>query len=272
MWLDHPTINISFPQKTTSQNKLAVKENIDLITYVDSNEAAQKNTYLQKMTNQKIGRNVMASKTISSDAKKEKIYADLHIHTVYSPDSVLQPKTLVDQLEAHSFIKVAAVTDHDSVRGCRVTIDLASAYPDILIIPGVEITTPQGDIVILGTNELPPRPWTPEDVVDYAKTAGAVTIVAHPFREYGMGDLTRNYKVNAIEVLNGGSTSAANNEAMNLAKGMGLPGTAGSDAHQLSELFSVCNIIDADLNVESILKAIKNGSVSTQLSKGSIHF
>jgi hypothetical protein len=202
----------------------------------------------------------------------ESLYADLHIHTVYSSDSLIQPKTLVDQLEAHSFIKAAAVTDHDSVRGFRATVELASAYPDILIIPGVEITTPSGDMLVLGTEELPPRPWMPEAVVDYAKSIGGVSIVAHPYREYGMGDLARNYKVDAIEVLNGGSTSAANNEAKELAKSMGLPGTAGSDAHRLSELFSVCSKIDASLGVDSVLRAIKKGSISTQAARGSIHF
>ena len=200
------------------------------------------------------------------------IQADLHIHTVYSPDSVVQPKTLVDQLVAHSFIKVAAVTDHDSVRGCKATVELASAYPDILIIPGVEISTPQGDMVILGTDELPPRPWTPEVVVDYAKSIDAVSIVAHPYREYGMGDLARNYKIDAIEVLNGGSSAAANSQAKELAKSMGLPGTAGSDAHQMSELFSVYNQIDASLEIASVLKAIKKGFVSAQSGRGSIHF
>lgn len=200
------------------------------------------------------------------------IQADLHIHTVYSPDSVVQPKTLVDQLVAHSFIKVAAVTDHDSVRGCKATVELASAYPDILIIPGVEISTPQGDMVILGTDELPPRPWTPEVVVDYAKSVDAVSIVAHPYREYGMGDLARNYKIDAIEVLNGGSSAAANSQAKELAKSMGLPGTAGSDAHQMSELFSVYNQIDASLEIASVLKAIKKGFVSAQSGRGSIHF
>jgi hypothetical protein len=199
------------------------------------------------------------------------IQADLHIHTVYSSDSLIQPKTLVDQLVAHSFIKAVAVTDHDSVRGCKATVELASAYPDILIIPGVEITTPSGDMLVLGTEELPPRPWTPEAVVDYAKTIGGVSIVAHPYREYGMGDLARNYKVDAIEVLNGGSTSAANNQAKELAKSMGLPGTAGSDAHRLSELFSVCSKIDASLDVDSVLRAIKKGSISTQAARGSIH-
>ena len=196
------------------------------------------------------------------------IQADLHIHTVYSSDSVIQPKTLVDMLAAHSFIKVAAVTDHDSVRGCKATVELASAYPDILIIPGVEIGTPLGDIMILGTEELPPRPWMPEVVVDYAKSIGAVTVVAHPFREYGMRDLARNYKFDAVEVLNGGSSAAENNEAKALAQSMGLPGTAGSDAHQVSELFSVNTKIDASLSVEGVLKAIKKGSVSAQVTRG----
>ena len=195
------------------------------------------------------------------------IQADLHIHTVYSSDSLIQPKSLVDMLVAHSFIKVAAVTDHDSVRGCRATVELAGAYPDILIIPGVEISTTDGDMLVLGTEELPPKPWTPESIVDFAKSIDAITIVAHPFREYGMGELARKYKVNAIEVLNGNSSKAANSEAKALAKSMGLPGTAGSDAHQVSELFTVNAKVEADLKIESVLKAIKKGSVSAQMTK-----
>jgi predicted metal-dependent phosphoesterase TrpH len=175
-------------------------------------------------------------------------------------------------LVAHRFIKVAAVTDHDSVRGCRPTVELASAYPDILVIPGVEISTEQGDLVILGTFELPPKPWTPEVVADFAKSVGGISIVAHPFRTYGMGERVRNCKVDAIEVLNGGSSQTANNEAKELAKSLGLPGTAGSDAHQVSELFSVYNKVESSLDVDEILKAVKKGSVSAKLNRGSIHF
>jgi predicted metal-dependent phosphoesterase TrpH len=175
-------------------------------------------------------------------------------------------------LVAHNFIKVAAVTDHDSARGCRATVELASAYPDILIIPGVEISTEQGDVVVLGTYELPARPWTPEVIVDFARSVGGVSIVAHPFRLYGMGERARDYKIDAIEVLNGGSSKTANNQAKELAKKFGLPGTAGSDAHQASELFSVYNKIEASLDIDSILKAIKKGLVLAQVNQGSIHF
>jgi predicted metal-dependent phosphoesterase TrpH len=197
------------------------------------------------------------------------IHADFHIHTIYSADSVIQPKTLVDLLVSHGFIKVAAVTDHDSVRGCRATVELASAYPDILIIPGVEISTPEGDMLVLGTDVLPPKPWTPEVVIDFAKSFGGVSIAAHPFRTYGMGKGVCNYKLDAIEIQNGGSSFDANAQAKDLAKTLGLPGTAGSDAHSVSELFSVYNKVDASLNVDSILQAIKKGKVSAQVTRGS---
>lgn len=175
-------------------------------------------------------------------------------------------------LLAHNYIKVAAVTDHDSVRGCRATIELASSYPDILIIPGVEVSTTSGDMLVLGTMEMPPKPWDPQDVADYAKSVGAVAIVAHPYRLYGMGDVARTLKVDAIEVLNGGSSAEANRQAKEMAKECGLPGTAGSDAHQVSELFSVSTQIQAELNVDDILSAIKKGSIFAQSARGSIHF
>jgi predicted metal-dependent phosphoesterase TrpH len=200
------------------------------------------------------------------------IRADLHIHTTYSDDSTVTPKALVEKLAAHNSIKAAAVTDHDTVNGLNETRKLAAAYPDILIIPGVEISTPKGDILVLGAEETPPQPWTVENVVDFARDNDYVSVVAHPYREYGMGDLARNYKFDAIEVLNGESTPHANKLAHDLAKSMKLPGTAGSDAHNPSEPLTVYTEIQAGLNVDEILKAIKKGLVSAHSAARSIHF
>ena len=87
-----------------------------------------------------------------------------------------------------------------------------------------------------------------------------------------MGDLAENYRVDAIEVLNGGSTAGENSQAKELAKRLGLPGTAGSDAHRVSDLFSFYSKVDASLDIEEVLKAIRKGSVSAQASTGSIRF
>ncbi len=200
------------------------------------------------------------------------IQADFHIHTTFSDDSETRPKDLVEKLVAHPTIKVAAVTDHDSVKGIDTVRNLAAPFPDILIVPGVEISTPQGDIVILGTEELPPKPWSVESVVDFAKKNDCVSIAAHPFREWGLGDVARTSNVDAIEILNGASSASANQQARDLAKELGVPGVAGSDSHKPSELFSVYNEVQAGLNVDEILKALKKGQLSTFQAERSIRF
>lgn len=200
------------------------------------------------------------------------IYADLHIHTTYSDDSSVLPKALVESLVRHSFVKVAAVTDHDTVRGCSIIKQLASAYPDILIIPGVEITTPVGDVVVLGAGETPPKPWTVQNVVNFAKERDLVSVVAHPYREYGMGDEAKNYVFDAIEVVNGGSSASENEQARQLAKLLGLPGTGGSDAHRQQDLFNVYTEVKAGLDVDEILHAIKKGLTKAVQTGTSIRF
>jgi len=200
------------------------------------------------------------------------IRADLHIHTKYSADASINPKTIVDQLCAHPSIKAIAITDHNTLEGYRHVRQLASSYKDILIMPAVETGTPHGDIIILGTEELPPTPWNIQSVIDFAKQRDALTIVTHPYRGFGLGDTARNYSFDAIEVLNGASIPHVNKLAENLAKTMGLPGVAGSDAHSAEELWTVYTEIQATSDTDEILKAIKNRLVKVARTEKSIHF
>jgi len=200
------------------------------------------------------------------------IQVDLHIHTRYSFDASIHPKTIVDQLYAHPYIKAAAITDHNTVEGyCKVR-ELASAYQDILIIPGVEVATAEGDLIVLGVAELPPKPWTVANVIDFARERGALAIVAHPYRACGLGDLAKNYNVDAIEVLNGTSSPHTNKMAESLARAMGLPGVAGSDAHNVSELWTAYTEVQASSDIDEILKAIKKGLVGVASTGESIRF
>lgn len=200
------------------------------------------------------------------------IKADLHIHTIYSFDASIHPKTIVDQLYAHPFIKAVAITDHNTVEGYYKVHKLASAYQDIVIIPGVEISTVEGDLTVLGVAELPTKPWTIENVIDFARERDGLVVVAHPYRAYGLGDLAKNYDFDAIEVLNGISAPHVNKMAETLAKAMGLPGVAGSDAHRVHELWTVYTEVQASSDTDEILKAIKKGLVRVASTGKSIHF
>jgi predicted metal-dependent phosphoesterase TrpH len=200
------------------------------------------------------------------------IRADLHVHTRYSFDSSIDPKTFVEQLRAHPTFQAVAVTDHNSVEGYQRVRELASAYMDVLIIPGVEISTPEGDVIVLGIGRLPPKPWNVQDLVDFAKQNDGVVIVPHPYREYGLGSSAKNYAVDAIEVLNGCTSPRANKLAEDLAKEMGLPGVAGTDAHNIDDLWNVCTEIEAKFDVDDALRAIKKGFVRAFSNRRSIHF
>jgi len=184
----------------------------------------------------------------------------------------MHPKTIVNQLFAHPFIKAVAITDHNTVKGYYRVRELASIYQDIVIIPGVEISAAEGDVIILGVAGLPPEPWTVENVISFAHERGGLIVAAHPYREYGLGDHARNYKVDAIEILNGSSSPYANKLAADLAKAIGRPGVAGSDAHKPDELWTAYTEIQASQDVDEILKAIKKGSVGVVASGKSIHF
>ena len=200
------------------------------------------------------------------------IRVDLHVHTIFSPDSSIPPKTLVETLLAHPFIKAVAVTDHNTVRGYFKVRELATAYSDLLIIPGVEVSTVEGDVILLGVAEVPPKPWTVENVIDFARSRGGLVVAAHPYRAYGLGDSAKKYPIDAVEVLNGGCPRQLNMLAEELAKAMGLPGVGGSDAHRVDELWTVYTEIQASTDLDDVLRAIKLGLVKASHSGKSIRF
>ncbi len=74
---------------------------------------------------------------------------DLHLHTTAS-DGRLTPTELV-QLVARRGLKVVALTDHDSTEGLDEAFEAARAFPELTIIPGIELSTdvPGAEIHIL---------------------------------------------------------------------------------------------------------------------------
>ncbi|HJX02367.1 MAG TPA: PHP domain-containing protein [Candidatus Bathyarchaeia archaeon] len=200
------------------------------------------------------------------------IHADLHFHTCYSSDATNLPKQIVERLNTHPTIKAIAITDHNTLEGYRKTSELAKTYPDILIIPGVEISAEEGEIILLGIEKLPPEPWTARNVITYAKANNALAIASHPYRGYGLGDRVLQLDLDAIEILNGITPPNQNRKAEKLAEAKGLPGTAGSDAHFPTDPWNVYTEIQATLDLDEVLDAIKKGKVTVSFTEKSIHF
>jgi len=196
------------------------------------------------------------------------IRIDLHVHTLYSGDSNISPKMLIEQLNINPTVKAVAITDHDTIEGYKHVKKLAEAYEGLLVIPGVEVSTFEGHINVLGVEEMPKYPLSAEELIDFARERQAVVVIPHPYRVCGLGDNAKKLDPDAIETLNYRASRAENKLAEKLAKELNLPGVAGTDAHRPNQLFKVYTEVDADPDINSILKAIRNGAVRIGSLKG----
>ena len=194
------------------------------------------------------------------------IRIDLHLHTRFSGDAVISPKLIVEQLHAHPFIKAVAITDHNTLQGYMEVRKLASSYQDITIIPGIEVSTHQGDIIMLDVEEKPSYASTVWEVVDFAKARAGAIVIPHPYRINGIGDLAEKIPADAIEVINPTATQRENKMAQELARMKNLPGIAGSDAHAPLHMWTAYTEVNTDLDIDEILKAIRKGQVKPILA------
>ena len=73
--------------------------------------------------------------------------ADLHIHTVYSYDGTASVPAVLARAKQVG-LDLIAITDHDEIMGALKAFEMAPQY-GIEVIPGIEITTAEGDLLAL---------------------------------------------------------------------------------------------------------------------------
>lgn len=162
---------------------------------------------------------------------------DLHVHSEHSPDGTL-PVARLAELAAVAGLTGFALTDHNTIDGHRQLRDLAGSYPSLWLIPGVEVSTREGHLLVYGVEELPPRGRPAEETLRWVRARGGHAIVAHPFRwSHGMGrKVTSRLAADGIEAVNGHNSALANAKAGLLAARRSLGATGGSDAHREGEV------------------------------------
>ena len=163
-----------------------------------------------------------------------RVRVDCHLHTVASGDSVLTVEELADRAR-QAGLDVVCVTDHNVT---HAAVAAAERELGVRVIVGEEVRTPDGDVIGLFLTERIPYVLPVTEVVGRIRGQGGLVYVPHPF------DLARSSlgrvlpglcaagSVDVIEVFNAKiADQALNDEAARLAARFGLPGGAGSDAH-----------------------------------------
>lgn len=181
--------------------------------------------------------------------------ADLHVHTTAS-DGKMDP---VEALEVakEKRLDALAITDHDTMEGYHVAKDFVG--DDLILIPGIEIYTNHGDVILLGVEEEPDS-FDFKDVVEYSRENNGLTIGAHPFSYRRSAiDEEKLERLDAVEVLNGMTPDRANRKAREFAKENKMPQTGGSDAHDQEIVGETWTEVEGD-NTKKILENIRKGN------------
>ncbi len=185
------------------------------------------------------------------------VKADLHVHTNYSPDSLITAEELVYYAKKRGLTAVA-VTDHNQVEGA---LKIAKET-DFLIIPGTEVNSRNGHIVALNVGEVIPRDLSVNETVDRIHTAGGIAVACHLYALF-KGSLGKhaNAKFDAVETINASAFpfNRSVRKAEEVAARFGLPHVAGTDAHYGPQIGYAYTLIDSEPNVEAIVGAIADG-------------
>jgi len=104
--------------------------------------------------------------------------ADLHIHSIYSYDGTASVPAILGQAKQIG-LDVIAITDHDEINGSLKALDLASQF-DMEVIPGLEVTTAEGDLLALNVMKLIERGRSLIETVLDVRESGGFCIAPHP--------------------------------------------------------------------------------------------
>lgn len=187
---------------------------------------------------------------------------DTHLHTKeFSGDSQLPVEDAL--LRARELgMDGICVTDHGSM-GILEYADELTAKHGVLVIPGAEVLTDIGDILVFGAKDIPLQDIEAAELVRLVSGQGGITVSAHPFRDNGrgMGDhLWTTPGITAIETLNGRTKPAHNDMARSAAADLGLPCLGGSDSHTIHEVGSIATLfLDEIRSMEDFIRSVRSG-------------
>jgi len=182
---------------------------------------------------------------------------DLHIHSNYSSDSNLSVDDILKQAVRKGLDGIA-ICDHNTVDGSIRAIQRARELNlSLIVIPGMEISTSDGHLIVLGIREniLPDLPLS--ETIMIARQKGAVVIAPHPFKKNSIGYAAKD--ADAIETFNSRCLFGENEMAKELALSLGKPEVGGSDSHLLAAIGLGFTELDAHRSESSVLESIRMG-------------
>ena len=183
---------------------------------------------------------------------------DLHIHSCHSHDCLLQVDDILKQA-VKTGLDGIAITDHNTVEGSLQARRRAKELNlPLIVLPGMEVSTTKGHLLVLGITENIPYGLSPEKTIEMVREKGGVVIPSHPFKMKGIGRVD-GLDVDAIETFNSSCMFGENAKAKKMATSLGRSEVGGSDSHLLDTIGFGITEIDAEPDEVAVLQAIREG-------------
>ncbi len=190
---------------------------------------------------------------------------DLHVHSRYSVDSRLSFDQILERI-AYEGLQGFALTDHDTTAGLAELNQLRTSYPGYWFVPGVEVSTLEGHLLVYGVHEAPPAHRSLAETLERVAALGGVSVLAHPFRRvHGVGRrLASEAKVQGLEGRNGKNSELSNTRAELLAARRSLASTGGSDAHEPALVGRAFTEFGAEVaSLDDVLEQLRKGQATS---------
>jgi len=189
-----------------------------------------------------------------------KVKIDLHVHSTFS-DGIHDVYSLLKAAKSKGLDGIA-ITDHNTIAGSIEAVKIARRMDDFIVVPGTEVRSKRGDILALGIYEDIRPDIEPEEVVDEIHERGGLAIAAHPYSRLSrdsLGDYVLKVNFDGVETLNARARGFENRKAEVKCKTLGLSCVGGSDAHSIWEVGNAYTVIEANCDINDILKGISMG-------------
>jgi predicted metal-dependent phosphoesterase TrpH len=223
-----------------------------------------------------------AARERTGSAPRALAFADFHIHTRFSRDSILGEERFI-RLALQRGLTHVAITNHNNVEGAVAVRDKVrdlGLESELTVILGEEVSTADGEVVGVFLERTIPRGLSADETADAIHEQGGLVSIPHPYdpfrashiREEPLLALLEAGKVDMIEVFNSRVTFQRHNlDAAELAARYGVPGIAASDSHSSFEIAMSFNALPAFSSADELRAVLPENEWQVSRSTVLIH-
>lgn len=189
---------------------------------------------------------------------------DLHLHSEYSWDSNVTISEYIQMAEKNNFGAIA-ISDHNSTESHSV-IEQLQEKTDVILIPGQEISTKDGHLLVYGWVDTLDKDMSMAETVEQAHRSGGYCIAAHPFDPFRGGSFSKIFDtaIDGLEILNASAWLGVFNswaERGYNKQHNSIVAVANSDSHKIEEFGAAYTLISPASSLDEVITNLKTAQV-----------